>query len=866
MYELNVDARVQGTQQLDQLAAATEKQENRTKRVADAIQEYIAKNEKLSGVQAKLALDEVKLEQLREKHRMQLEGLSAATTKTAAAQDRMNDATRRSITDVQAASAAIRGFEGNLPIRAVEQFAVKMLGLGPALQAIFPVIGAVAFVGVLERMVSKLGELYNAWNPVLRAQTQSLDLLEKSNRAFEGLVSKQNSSRLDAYERQHGQRARLLLEANEATQSAGYMSTSAGSVGHIQDLIAQQKAIISSGQVPGRTVTRTMGHGESSEVFIPGFETREASAARVKLGTFQAQLEEAQKAQDTEMQRAADLRAKAAKISADAAEEEVNQSARALAAMRKAGQTPTAALLERYMALRPSDRAAGVDFMRGQLPRTANQEFMTYVDRQLRGGEGTGYEGAFHPDGRAPHKLTLTGFDDSEEANEQYRNMKEAVRTYDAAEVGRVNTQSGTIREQATRRSRLIGAGGSAGDELSTLRQQMAVRAEAARQELALKEAHKDILDIDKARLEYVREIGDMDLDYQIKILELIKQQRDEFTRNGVGFIHAAAGGKLGSWVKGRLESLGDKGLEQIFGAIFGSLKNTAGGKTVSIPDVLGSAAKDSPENQNTDATKDNTDATRDLTDAMRNVFLSSMGPGSGGGSTGSGGILYGLPSDGSSGGGPGGYGTGLPGGGGGGGASGAALAAGGAGLLISGIRRGGAAGGLQAAGGAAIAAAGILPMISKALKVAGPIGEAVGAGLEIASMIAGLFGTSRESRAGDISHTLMTSQYMAPVSINASMTAGGAYADYDRFGGVRSSSLSPFPSVEQGFFDYRRNVTVPGRTVSNFGGGAAPVTVHVQTMDSKSFLDNAHHIGDAVQRALAIGHTGLQSEIRGLS
>ncbi len=854
-YELNIDASVKGTQQLDQLTAATEKQENRTKRVADAIQEYIARNEKLSGVQAKLALDEVKLEQLREKHRMQVEGLAAATDKNRAAQERMNDATRKSITDVQAASAAIRGFEGNLPIRAVEQFAVKMLGLGPALQSIFPIIGAVAFVGVMERMVSKVGELYNAWNPVLRAQNESLAILEKSNRAFDGLISKSNSLRLDAYERQNGRTARLRLEANEATQEAGYGD--AGRIAYLQGQISKQNAIVNS---KGGVIMGTPGMMGGAGVVVNGPSDTDRRAAGQALVGLTAQLEEAQKSQANHLLEATDLRAKAAAIDAETAREEVNQSRRTLDQMRRANQTPTAALLERYMSLRPAERAAGVDFMRGQLPATANKEFMGYVDRQLRGGEGTGYEGAFHPDGRTPHKLTLTGFDDSPEAHEQFQNMKEAVRTYDSAELGRVNTQSGTIREQANRRARLVAAGAGPGDELSSLRQQMAIRQEAARQELALKEAHKDILDIDKARLEYVREIGDMDLDYQVKILEIIKQQRDEFTRNGVGFIHAAAGGKLGSWFKGRLEALGDKGLEQIFGAIFGSLKNTAGGKTVSIPDVLGSAAKDDPTHQNTDATKDNTDATRELTDAMRNIWLSSTGPGSGGGTAGGLGPMYGLPSS-TSGGGPGGYGGGisLPGGG----SSGIGKAAGYAGAAFLGYQ------GVRslAKGGARNVVSGIGELAGAAAIVdQEPISKLIFAAVAAGSTITSMFlGDPHQNRMNDIAHTLQTSQYMAPVSINASMTAGGGYADYDRFGGIRGSNLSPFPSVEQGFFDYRRGVTVPGRTDSNFGGAQA-VHVHVSTMDSKSFQDNSHLVAGAVRHAIMTGRaTDLQETIRSM-
>ncbi len=85
----------------------------------------------------------------------------------------------------------------------------------------------------------------------------------------------------------------------------------------------------------------------------------------------------------------------------------------------------------------------------------------------------------------------------------------------------------------------------------------------------------------------------------------------------------------------------------------------------------------------------------------------------------------------------------------------------------------------------------------------------------------------------------------------------------------MRGSGFSPFPTVEQGFYDARRNVSVPGRTLSNFGGGAAPgqqVTVNVQTIDSRSFNDNSHLVAQALQHALMNNKaTGLQETMRSM-
>ncbi len=60
---------------------------------------------------------------------------------------------------IAAASGAVRELEGNLPIRAVERFLTTTLGLGPALAAAFPLVGAIAFGGVILEGVNKLREL-----------------------------------------------------------------------------------------------------------------------------------------------------------------------------------------------------------------------------------------------------------------------------------------------------------------------------------------------------------------------------------------------------------------------------------------------------------------------------------------------------------------------------------------------------------------------------------------------------------------------------------------------------------------------------------------------------------------------------------
>src|SRR5579883_3390273 len=61
-------------------------------------------------------------------------------------------------TGVQATSGALRLLEGNLTsnLRAAERFLANTLKLGPALKAAFPVIGGLAFAGLLAELGKKV--------------------------------------------------------------------------------------------------------------------------------------------------------------------------------------------------------------------------------------------------------------------------------------------------------------------------------------------------------------------------------------------------------------------------------------------------------------------------------------------------------------------------------------------------------------------------------------------------------------------------------------------------------------------------------------------------------------------------------------
>ena len=99
-----------------------------------------------------------------------LEGAAAANTEAAALQRviaaRLAAAAatevhaHAEVSQRMAASAAVRGLEnGNVGIRSVENFLTTIPGVGAALQAVFPLLGAGALVGMLVKMGSELVEV-----------------------------------------------------------------------------------------------------------------------------------------------------------------------------------------------------------------------------------------------------------------------------------------------------------------------------------------------------------------------------------------------------------------------------------------------------------------------------------------------------------------------------------------------------------------------------------------------------------------------------------------------------------------------------------------------------------------------------------
>ena len=84
----------------------------------------------------------------------------------------LGEAGQHSASQLQGASAAIRVLEGGITnnLRAAERFTANVLGLGPILQAAFPVVGAIAFAGILV----KVGEEFTKFVKTIQTAPEKL--------------------------------------------------------------------------------------------------------------------------------------------------------------------------------------------------------------------------------------------------------------------------------------------------------------------------------------------------------------------------------------------------------------------------------------------------------------------------------------------------------------------------------------------------------------------------------------------------------------------------------------------------------------------------------------------------------------------
>lgn len=100
---------------------------------------------------------------------------TGAVKQATTATTQLSASTKKGVTDLQATSGALRVLEGNFGtnVRAAENFLVKVLGLGPVMRLAFPIVGAIALIGVLDILVEHVGKLVDAFHRLSGVETDS---------------------------------------------------------------------------------------------------------------------------------------------------------------------------------------------------------------------------------------------------------------------------------------------------------------------------------------------------------------------------------------------------------------------------------------------------------------------------------------------------------------------------------------------------------------------------------------------------------------------------------------------------------------------------------------------------------------------
>jgi hypothetical protein len=103
------------------------------------------------------------------------EGAASSTELFTEAQERANAATGIGISERQAATAGLRVLEGGMmgSTRAAGALLTNFLGLGPIIQAAFPVIGAIALIQILSQFPKMLSEIKDWWAGVTEEAKKS---------------------------------------------------------------------------------------------------------------------------------------------------------------------------------------------------------------------------------------------------------------------------------------------------------------------------------------------------------------------------------------------------------------------------------------------------------------------------------------------------------------------------------------------------------------------------------------------------------------------------------------------------------------------------------------------------------------------
>lgn len=161
------------------------------------------------------------------------------------------------VSQQMAASAAVRGLEGNAGIRSVERFLTTIPGVGAAMQNLFPLIGGIAFLGIITKIGTELfdteqkgkhagEEMSRAFGEMNAKLELSNDELALQNAKLEDVIGKLSGRPTDGL-------ATGLLEAAVAADK--FQEALAADVKTLKALLQESNVSVMEGMLSGTANT-----------------------------------------------------------------------------------------------------------------------------------------------------------------------------------------------------------------------------------------------------------------------------------------------------------------------------------------------------------------------------------------------------------------------------------------------------------------------------------------------------------------------------------------------------------------------------------------------------------------------------------
>jgi hypothetical protein len=753
------------------------------------------------------------------------------------------------VPEIAAASAAIRAFEGKLPIRAVEYFATRTLGLGSALQGIFPLIGAAVFIETIGRAASKVIELANSWDPVVQAEKRAKNDLEEYGKSVEKIRDKLRQLDTQALTRALGKPGGQAYASDLLQTDARGLDLQARALFPERDAAQKELAAAQAAKKRGPSLVGDVDFATQANLLEDRVRKARADleVVNARISTLQndatvLRAESSAKAQESLQSQEDDTNKKDKKdASAEKRiDEETISLKRELGNLQASELVGLDAITARYQAkldylksekklnqenrdlLEQIRNTESGKFLTGQLntalygKATQRQERQGNIDDLLRTG------------GDEPLPLRRNNGQLEDHGAQLLENFwrKYFETTYPAELRKQDRVEVSGIVRSSEHQARIAGI--NAQDPLEAARAELGIRKQAVADELLVIEKHQELYDMDVERARLNNQVNDAQLKFEEQVAQSRRQSLEEYKQFVVGLVNAGISGNGG--VQKYLEGFGRQILDKVVGNVAGLTFDTvrkaapqipgqknADGTLTTLGKVLAGtplgAKADTPAIAAQTRLTSSTDLLKTSVDALNATMQRG---GSGGGSTGAGSGVSSavgalnkalgsagtsgatLSTDAGSGEAPE-YDGAPPTGGGsvqaGDDSTGGLSTTGkvGAGLAISagalqaykGFSRGGAKGVTSGIAGTLATGAGVASLFGPAGL---PVAAVLGIAAGAASLISGVLGDSKQTFATKQDKILQQGQYLAPISTNTTVDTHGFLADYNSEGKLRTS------------------------------------------------------------------------------